>query len=59
MANNELRTIEVDIFRYNYLVREENQLEIIKEVVKEKENSVAAIEVIKAILGVKETGCNG
>ena len=59
MANNELRTIEIDIYTYNYLVKTENKLELIKKAVTEKDTAIGAMEIIKAILGIKETGHNG
>lgn len=58
MADNERRTIEIDIFIYNYLVKTENKLELIKKVATEK-TAFDAMEIIKAILGIKETGHNG
>ncbi len=57
MASNELRTIEIDIYTYNYLVKTENKLELIRGAV--KENSTVALEIIRAILGIKETASNG
>lgn len=57
MANNELRTVEIDIYTYNYLVKAENKLELIRGAV--KENSASALEIIRAILGIKEIAGNG
>lgn len=50
---NELRTVELDIYTYNFLVKQENKLEIIKKIAKEKDNSYEAMLCIKAILGIK------
>lgn len=59
MADNERRTIEIDIFIYNYLVKTENKLELIKKVATEKDTAIDAMEIIKAILDIKETVSNG
>jgi hypothetical protein len=53
MENN-LRTVELDIYTYNYFLKQENKLEIIRKIAKEKDNSYEAMLCIKAILGIKE-----
>lgn len=52
--DNNFRTVELDIYTYNYLLKQENKLEIIKKIAKEKENSYEAMMCIKAILGIKD-----
>lgn len=51
----ELKTVELDIYTYNHLVKTENTVEVIRKIVKNKNSTYEALMCIKAVLGIKDT----